>query len=218
MGLRARWRLFPRWRKRGRTQRPFDEKLLPPTEFLTVAESTEEGLLLTEYACRMAVKNRFIKKILADKTPWFIEQSLDDAREALRALARESENDARNLEILIDKYRNNPHAEADSHGYGFGDIDNMEHRREVSQRIAERLREQSDDNEYLAELVEKARRDAWREISANIEHNLDVEYFPLDEEYERNREDRLRAFIEEDLASLLEESADLGHSSETTAL
>jgi hypothetical protein len=77
----------------------------------------------------------------------------------------------------------------------------------VSLEIATRLRKQSIDEEYITDLVDKARRDAWREIASNIEHKLDIEYFPIDEHYERNRDARLRAFIDEDLAGLLANAA-----------
>lgn len=199
-----------RRRKRSGTQKPFDESLLPPTEFLTVAESTEEGLLLIEYASRMAVKNRFITKILADKTPWFIEQSHEDARTTLSLLADESDAEAENLTALIKKFRDNPQRQKDSQGYSFNDVANMEHRKEVALEVARRLRQQSADETYLAEIVETARRDAWREIAANIESNLDAEYFPIDEEYRRNRDQRLRAFIKEDLAALIASAQDSG--------
>ncbi len=199
------FRRASRRRKRGRESKAFDEALLPPKSFVTVAEATEDGLMLTEYASRMAVKNRFIKKILADKQPWFIEQSRDDARAALELLASESDTDAENLDTLIQKFRQNPDSKKDRQGYSFSDVANMEHRRVVSLEVSQRLREQSTDETYLTEVVERARRDAWREIAANIEHNLDVEYFAIDEEYERNRDDRLRAFIDEDLAALIAE-------------
>ena len=192
--------------KKELTQRPFDETQLPEKSFLTVSESTEEGLLLTEFASRMAVKNRFITKILADKQPWFIEHSQEDARNTLQMLARESDAEAENLAEVIQKFRDNPRRGKDSQGYSFNDVANMEHRREVSLEVAQRLRDQSADEQYLADIVETARRDAWQEIAANIEHNLDVEYFPIDEEYERNRDDRLRAFIDEDLAALIAEA------------
>lgn len=198
-----RFRRIRRRRKKELTQRPFDEAQLPKKSFLTIAESVEEGLLLTEYASRMAVKNRFITKILADKQPWFIEHSQQDARATLQLLARESDDEAEHLATLIQKFRDNPRSEKDSQGYSYNDIHNMEHRKAVALAIAQRLREQSDDEQYLHDIVDTARRDAWQEISANIEHNLDVEYFPIDEEYERNRDDRLRAFIDEDLATLL---------------
>ncbi len=159
--------------------------------------------MLTEYASRMAVKNRFIKKILADKQPWFIEQSQEDARVTLEMLADESEAEAQSLAALIAKFRENPHQKKDAQGYSHDDVANMQHRKEVSIDVAKRLREQASDEAYVTDIVDKARRDAWREISTNIEHNLDVEYFPIDEEYERNRDDRLRAFIDEDLAELL---------------
>lgn len=193
---------FRRRAKHG-NRRPFDESRLPPTAFLTVAEATEEALLLTEYAARMSVKNRFIQKILADKQPWFLERSRDDARTVLTLLARESETDAKNLDKIITRYRDNPQSERDSQGYGFNDLSNMEHRRDVSLDVAKRLREQSTDDTYITELVNTARRDAWREVAANIENNLDIEYLPVDADYERHRDDRMRALIDEDLAALL---------------
>ena len=197
------FRRLRRRRKKELTQRPFDAAQLPRKSFLTVSESTEEGLLLTEYASRMAVKNRFITKILADKQPWFIEHSHEDARATLQLLAKESDAEAESLAALIQKFKDNPDREKDSQGYSYSDIHNMQHRREVSLEVARRLRDQSTDEKYIAEIVDTARRDAWQEIAANIEHTLDVEYFPIDEEYERDREDRLQAFIDEDLAALI---------------
>ncbi|MEO7349191.1 MAG: hypothetical protein ABIW32_04950 [Terrimesophilobacter sp.] len=193
--------------KRGPKFKPFDESQLPTKSRVPVADATEDGLMLTEYASRMAVKNRFIRKILADKTPWFIEQSHDDARAVLETLAVESDAESEALAALIRKFRDNPGREKDAQGYSFDDIANLEHRREVAIEVAKRLREQSTDEKYLTEIVDSARRDAWKEIAANIEHNLDVEHFPIDEEYERNREDRLRAFIDEDLAALIADFA-----------
>jgi hypothetical protein len=193
---------FRRRTKRG-PRRPFDPSRLPPQPYLTVTESTEEGLQLTEYASRMAVKNRFIKKILADKQPWFIEHSRKDAHDALELLAREADAEAENLTKLIRKFRLNPNSERDSQGYSYDDVENMEHRREVSVEVAKRLREQSVDDSYLNDLVAKARSDAWREVAANIERNLDIEFLPVDADYARNRDDRMSALISEDLAALI---------------
>ncbi len=189
--------------ERRRDHKPFDATRLPPQEYHTVAEATEEGLLLTEYASRMAVKNRFIKKILTDKQPWFLEQSREDARQALTSLATESDNEAKNLAALIQKFRGNPRQARDAQGYSYDDIDNMEHRRKASLEIARRLRDQSTDEDYLTELVAKARSDAWREVAANIEHNLDLEFLPVDADYERHRTERLHNFVTVDLAELL---------------
>lgn len=201
------FRRVGRRRKGGRKTKPFDASKLPKKSYLTVSEATDEGLLLTEYASRMSVKNRFINKILAAKQPWFIEQSREDARLALELLAEESDTEAENLENLIRKYRDFPGREKDSQGYSYDDVDNIEHRRDVAIEIAKRLREHSADPDYINDIVDKARRDAWREISTNIEHTLDVEYFPIDEDYKRNRDERLRAFIDEDLAALMAETA-----------
>ncbi|MBX3079399.1 MAG: hypothetical protein KDB18_11315 [Salinibacterium sp.] len=202
-------KMWFRRRSRARKLKPFDASLLPPQEYLTVAEATEEGLQLTEYASRMAVKNRFITKILADKRPWFIEHSRKDAHDALELLARESDTEAENLAKLIQKFRLNPNSERDAQGYSYDDIDNMEHRREVAVEIARRLRQQSVDDNYLTELVNKARSDAWREVAANIERNLDIEFLPVDADYKRNRDNRMSALINEDLAALIAETGSM---------
>jgi hypothetical protein len=186
--------------------KPFDSSMLPPHAFLTVEEATEEGLLLAEYASRMAVKNRFIKKILTDKQPWFLEHSRDDARTALAQLATETDLEVEYLSGLITKFRLNPNSERDSQGYSYDDLENMEHRKEVSENVGRELRKQMTDADFLTHLVDSARKDAWREIAANIENNLDIENLPRDADYERHRDDRMRALIDEDLAALLTKS------------
>lgn len=183
--------------------KPFDSALLAPKPFLTVAEATEEGLILTEYASRMSVKNNFIRGVLGGNERWGIERGKEVARADVDFLAREAETDADNLERIITRYRGNPGAERDSQGYGFDDIANMEHRRDVSRDIARRLREQRNDEEFLTELVHKARRDAWREVAANIEQNLDIEFRPVDADYARHRDHRMRALVDVDLAALI---------------
>ena len=55
---------WPKWFRRGvekttRT-RPFDEDALPEPVAPTLEQSVEEGMLLAEYATRMAVKNHIV--------------------------------------------------------------------------------------------------------------------------------------------------------------
>lgn len=195
-------------RERGRAHVPFDESTLPRTKFLTVAEAVEEGLLLTEYASRMAVKNRFLIRVLAGHEPWELARGQGIARDILQSLARESDTDADNLDRLIEKFSDNPASARDAHGYSYDDLPNMEHRRDVSREVARRLREQSADEAFLIELVGTARRDAWREVASNIEHNLDLENIPVDADYLKHREQRMRRLIAEDLAALSSRSTE----------
>lgn len=185
-----------------RTHAPFDESTLPPRAFLTVTEAVQEGLLLTEYASRMSIKNSFLRRVLAGQGSWDPEHGRRIARDHLEALAREADTDAANLERLIEKFRADPRTPRDAHGYSHDDLPNMEHRRNVSRGVATRLREQSADETYLDELVGKARRDAWREVANNIEHNLDIENAPVDADYLAQRDQRMRLLITEDLAAL----------------
>jgi hypothetical protein len=192
-----------RRRDRRRTHTPFDESTLPARSFLTVAEAVDEGLLLTEYACRMAVKNRFLIRVLAGHGSWDPIRGREIARDTLRALAAESDTDAENLDRLISSFRDRPAPEEDSHGYTRDDLPNMEHRRDVSRGVAKRLRDQSDDETFLDGLVDAARSDAWREVASNIENKLGREHVAVDAEYLRNRQRRLRRLIDVDLAELL---------------
>jgi hypothetical protein len=168
---------------------------LPPAVYLTVAEAVEEGLLLTEYASRMSVKNTFLKRVLAGHESWNLARGREIASAALLALAREADGDADNLGALITRFRENPATARTTQGYSVDDLPNMEHRRDVSREVAERLREQSVDDDHLDGLVAAARRDAWREVATNIEHNLEVEHVRVDEQ-------RMRALVTEDLAAL----------------
>lgn len=190
-----------------RAHKPFDESTLPKQKFLTVAEAVDEGLLLTEYASRMSVKNSFLKGVLGGRQNWDLERGRDAARATLQHLSAESDADGDTLDKVIAKLRENPGSAPDAQGYSADDLPNMEHRREVSRNVAQRLREQTSDEPFLNELVSKARRDAWREVAANIEHNLDIGLVVQDADYSRHREKRMRLLVVEDLAALAAESA-----------
>jgi hypothetical protein len=181
---------------------PFDESTLPRPRLVTVAEAVEEGLLLIEIASRMSVKNSFLIRVLTGQEPWDLARGRDVAGGVLRLLATESDTDADNLEALITRIQGAPRSARDPQGYSRDDVPNMEHRRDVSRQVAGRLREQSTDDAYLNDLVGAARRDAWREVASNIEHNLDAEHVPVDADYLKHREQRMRVLIAEDLAAL----------------
>ncbi len=181
---------------------PFDESTLPPRAYLTVDEAVQEGLLLTEYASRMSIKNSFLRRVLAGQGSWDLEHGRHIARDILQALASEADTDATNLDRLIERFRTDPRTPPDPHGYSHDDLPNMLHRRDVSRGVAARLREQSADDDYLDELTDHARRDAWREVAHNIEHNLDIENTTVDADYLMQRDQRIRKLITEDLAAL----------------
>ncbi len=191
-----------RSRDRRRVHTPFDESMLPRPRTLTVAEAVGEGLLLTEYASRMSVKNSFLIRVLTGQGPWDPGRGREIAGGVLQLLAVESDTDADNLEALIARIGSAPPSARDPQGYSRDDLPNMKHRRDVARELAERLRAQSVDDAYLDDLVGGARRDAWREVASNIEHNLDLEYIPVDADYLKHRDQRLRDLVAEDLAAL----------------
>ena len=91
--------------------------------------------------------------------------------------------------------------------YRSADIDNLDHRERLSLSVADSLRHRARDEQYLAALVDDARRDAWRELSQSIEETLDraPRIDADDEEYRRDRSVRMALVVVDDLAQLAAE-------------
>jgi hypothetical protein len=190
-------------RRRKVALKPFDESALPEREPVTLEEATGEGLMLADYASRMTVKNRIEVAVLTDDESYDAEQYVETAKEAIDALAQESEiaadriaEERRWSETLMGDARH-------VHDYRVADRANLEFRLATSLALADRLRERRDDGAYVDDLIERARGDAWREISAAIEGVLDRRNIPVDAVYERERGERMRRLITEDLEALL---------------
>jgi hypothetical protein len=89
------------------------------------------------------------------------------------------------------------------HDYRSADRANLEFRLAAALALADKLRERARDDGYVESLVERARGDAWREISAAIEGVLDRRNIPVDAQYKRERAERMRRLVTEDLEALL---------------
>ncbi|MGO4533459.1 hypothetical protein [Leifsonia sp. 2MCAF36] len=154
--------------------RPFDEARLPPTEPISPDRALEEGLLLADFAVRMTVRNSIITDMLSATDAAFTPALfVGVARDALLALSDEAgAAEAR----LAAEHRLATVLEGEpehSHDYRPVDAGNLSRRQSLAHSTAEALRRQASDERFLLDVVERARAEAWGEISREIELRID---------------------------------------------
>lgn len=200
------WRFFRR--RRAPEFKPFDRKALPKVEPLTFDETFADGLLVAEAAGRMALKNRIILMALRGEEPFDAERAAATAREVLYELMQETDEVAEWSAQELETASNRVGRSAHQHDYHREDTRNLRLREQVNTAIAERLGELRDDPEYLAELAERARQDAWADIGGAITAKLARDWpdIEVDETYLRERDQRMQD-VTNDLERDLREAA-----------
>ncbi len=117
-------------------------------------------------------------------------------RDELRALAREKASDADWAERQSAAAAQRP-GQAEHHS-DFRAIDRhtLDRRRDVSRGLSDRLLALTEDEQFVVEMSERARADAWEEIAASITAlaALSSEE-PPDEAYPRERGERLMGLL-----------------------
>ncbi|WKK71559.1 hypothetical protein Q0F99_19905 [Rathayibacter oskolensis] len=194
-------------RRRRFKMEPFDPDENPVRDPVSVEEATEEGLMLAQYASRMAVKNRVLMDGLTADVPFDVGHYSVIAAAELEKLADESEAAAQRLHAISADATYVDGRSDHVHDYRSADIDNLDHREKLSLAVADALRERARDEQHLAALVDDARLDAWRELAQSIEETLDrvPRIDADDEDYRRDRSVRMALVIVDDLARLAEE-------------
>ncbi|QNE34852.1 hypothetical protein [Leifsonia shinshuensis] len=202
---------WPNW-LRKRTEktvrtRPFDEDALPEPAAPTLEQTVEEGMLLAEYATRMAVKNHIVVDTLQYGNDFDPARHTGEAAHLLRELASEQGEAAGRIDADLEVAQGLRGDATHPHDYRDVDVDNLRLRRDAAVALASALRAKADSEEELLALVERGRVDAWDEVGRAIEAGLDafsgVEALKAD--YEREKPGRLKLLIWRDLARLQEE-------------
>lgn len=168
------------------------------------ADAIAEGVAIATAAARLAVKNHILVGTIAEGGVFDTAKYLDDAREALRAMAEESEAAAETVTALRKRARgrhSDPHG---THDYRDRDVRNLRRRAKQSSGVAARLREMMEDPEQLRVIVEEARAAAWSDVRHNLDRRLRVEGMrpEQDPDYERMRDARMQALRLVDLQAL----------------
>ncbi|MFJ2370866.1 asparagine synthase [Microbacterium sp. NPDC087665] len=168
------------------------------------ADAIAEGVAIATAAARLAVKNHILMGTIAEDGVFDTENYIADAREALRAMAEESEAAAANVTALRKRARgrhSDPHG---THDYRDRDVRNLRRRAKQSSGVAAKLREMMNDPEQLGVIVEEAREGAWADVRHNLDRRLRVEGMRPDQDpdYDRMREARMQALRLVDLQAL----------------
>lgn len=190
--------------------RPFNEAELPPILPIALDDAVSEGLMLAQYSSRMRLKNRIIVGVLTQDRPYDPAQYLGEARRALRVLIDESDLEATRVARQLRAVRSKPGKAAHAHDYRSADANNLQLREDISAAVMETLRQRCSDDDYLLDLIESARQDAWDDISRAVEDWLDRTTISVDANYERKKEKRL-LLLAEDLAALQAVSTEAPH-------
>ncbi|MFJ4173193.1 asparagine synthase [Microbacterium sp. NPDC089696] len=168
------------------------------------AEAIAEGVAIATAAARLAVKNHILIGTIAEGGVFDMQKYMDDAREALRAMAEESEEAEENLTALRKRARGRHSDPSGTHDYRDRDVRNLRRRAKQSHGVATKLREMMQDDEALKSIVEEARGAAWSDVRHNLDRRLRVEGMRPDQDpdYERMRDARMQALRLVDLQAL----------------
>ena len=132
-----------------------------------------EGLLLIEYACRLAVKNALVVTALRDDGPLDRAAAARTAATELRHLAAQAVASADRMVEERATARQVGGRPLHEHDYRRTDTRNLVRRERAYREVAERAIAWSRDDAHLDRLVEAARAAAWDEVAAAIEARLD---------------------------------------------
>ncbi len=168
------------------------------------ADAIAEGVAIATAAARLAVKNHILVGTIAEGGSFDREKYIDDTREALRAMAEESEEAEKTLAALSKRARSRHSDPQGTHDYRDRDVRNLKKRAKQARGVAAKLREIMDDREALGVIEEEAREAAWADVRHNLDRRLRVEGMRPDQDpdYEKMREARMQALRLVDLQAL----------------
>nr|WP_218844700.1 asparagine synthase [Microbacterium pseudoresistens] len=152
----------------------------------------------------MTVRNHILVGTIARGGSFDVERYMNDARDAVIALAVESEQAAELATSMRKRAHGRYSDPAGTHDYRDRDVRNLKRRAKQSLGVAAKLRELADDPMALRDLVEHARGAAWADVANNLQRRLAVEGMRPDQDpdYESMRDARMQALRLVDLQAL----------------
>ncbi|HVX08989.1 hypothetical protein [Humibacter sp.] len=163
---------FARWRKR-RILKPYDDAAVVVRPPATVEQSVSEGMMISEYAVRLRLKNAIAVDAVVSPRAYDARAYLAEASEAFEELASESQDASDRLTEELARTIGRVGRAQHVHDYRRGDEANVRHRLMVATEAASALRQKAGEEDYLLDLIEQARQDAWHEVSASlVDHAL----------------------------------------------
>jgi hypothetical protein len=171
------------------------------------ADAIAEGVAIATAATRLAVKNHILVGTIAQGGVFDTDKYMADAREALLAMAQESQDAAELVTRLRKRARGRHSDPASTHDYRDRDVRNLRRRARQSAGVAARLRAMAEDEQQVRSIVEAAREAAWTDVRHNLDRRLRVEGMRPDQDpdYATMREARMQALRLVDLQALSSE-------------
>ena len=194
----ATWRI---WRKKSVVADPVEETLP------SIDDAAEDGFAMAKQAAIMAVKNRILVQAITQPEAFDPEVFITPTKEIVTTLAVESLETAAIVEGDLKRARKLRGTANYRDDYRRADVSNLTVRLGSLEKVAMMLKQSIENEQWLRELITEAHGLAWAELSREMERSLDrTEALEFGgENYEDERTDRLRQFINLDLAQLIEE-------------
>lgn len=191
----------PRWVGTGK---PLET--VPPLPEEEIAAAVADGILIARFSAVLALKNRLIVSALRDEHPFDAAYAAQLAVEVLDELAAEQDRNGEHALDVRGLAEVSGGAARHEHDYKARDVELINARRRVYREVAARIRLDAGSDAYLAELVEEARVKAWDELGREVGARLDITRraasIVVDDEYLRDRDERMRRLREFDLWQL----------------
>ena len=157
----------------------------------------DEGLLLADRAARLDVRNRIEVETVGRGRDFDPEEFRADAIAALQLLAAEQTGIAERLEIERQLAGRREGVAYSEHDYRRGDRKNLKVRARVARYMAEQLQEFAADPDRVADLVERARQEAWRDVAGHMQRKFRIYAAPPEFDEDPGRGDRLAGLAAE---------------------
>lgn len=127
-----------------------------------------EGLLLAEYAVRLAVKNQILVDVLGGGADFDRSRAGSQVQSELGGLAGEYEQAARRMrhDARLAAWRRGRGRH--QHDYRAVDRRNLRRRASAAEEAARRLRAAADDDDAIVALVDAARSAAWEDVAGEV--------------------------------------------------
>jgi len=170
----------------------------------------DEGLLLADRAARLVVRNRIEVETIGRGRDYDLEEFRGDAIVALEQLAAEQERIAQRLEAERRIASRRYGYSMSEHDYQRADRRNLRIRARIAERMAEELRAFAADPDRVADLVERARQEAWQDVADQMRLRMRMWESPPPEGDDPGREGRIADLAAELAARAGARSADLG--------
>ena len=179
---------------------------------VSIERAIDEGVLIASAAVAMDVKNFIIVEAIRDGSSFDPASVLDAVRRELRSLAEENESSAHRVQQLSVDVQTVRGPRDNSEGYQVDDHPTLTKRGVIHVLLAAELERLSEDDDFVAQLGERARVQAWAEVGSAIESRLIEQVVgPRDPDYEVEKDARVRAFLDINLRALEKQARRRSH-------